>query len=337
MDITYEGTLQNIIDQKELKWIFVGGKGGVGKTTTSSSLATLLSQHQRKVLIISTDPAHNLSDCFDQKFTGKEPTPVNGIPNLAALEIDPKIDPNKLNFPDFQGFDGEMDQGTKTFLSEIISSVPGIDEAMSFSELINSLDNFNYDTIVFDTAPTGHTLRLLNFPDLLDKGLEKLLTLKTKFGSLLGGLQGAFGSEDQLNSTFDKMFEKFEKMKLSVEKVSAQMKDPKRTTFIAVCIPEFLSLYETERLVQELAKYQIDIHNIVINQVLFPEDNCKMCKSRSKMQKKYYDQMLDLYDDFHIVVVPLQEEEVRGSEKLLNFCKLLLTSRTVPSVKQEEN
>lgn len=114
-----------------------------------------------------------------------------------------------------------MDQGTKTFLSEIISSVPGIDEAMSFSELINSLDNFNYDTIVFDTAPTGHTLRLLNFPDLLDKGLEKLLTLKTKFGSLLGGLQGAFGSEDQLNSTFDKMFEKFEKMKLSVEKVSA--------------------------------------------------------------------------------------------------------------------
>ena len=65
---------------------------------------------------------------------------------------------------------------------------------MSFSELINSLDNYDYETIVFDTAPTGHTLRLLNFPDLLDKGLEKLLALKVKFGDLLGGMSGVFGS-----------------------------------------------------------------------------------------------------------------------------------------------
>lgn len=67
---------------------------------------------------------------------------------------------------------------------------------MSFSELINSLDNYDYETIVFDTAPTGHTLRLLNFPNLLDKGLEKLLTLKTKFGDLMGGISGAFGSPE---------------------------------------------------------------------------------------------------------------------------------------------
>lgn len=90
-------------------------------------------------------------------------------------------------------------------------------------------------------------------------------------------------------------------------------------------------MYETERLIQELAKFQIDIRNIVINQVLFPEDQCKMCKARSRMQKKYLDQIIELYEDFHITIMPLQEEEVRGPELLKKFSLMLLENRKPPA------
>jgi arsenite-transporting ATPase len=90
-------------------------------------------------------------------------------------------------------------------------------------------------------------------------------------------------------------------------------------------------MYETERLIQELAKFQIDIKNIVINQVLYPEDQCKMCKARSRMQKKYLDQIIELYEDFHITIMPLQEEEIRGTDKLRKFSTMLLQSRKLPT------
>ena len=83
-------------------------------------------------------------------------------------------------------------------------------------------------------------------------------------------------------------------------------------------------MYETERLTQELYKNEIDIRNVVVNQVLFDEDNCNMCRSRIKMQKKYLDQIRDLFDDFYITIIPLQEQEVRGFDDLSNFSKMLL-------------
>ena len=167
------GTLQELISNKEIKFIFVGGKGGVGKTTTSSSIAIELAKHRGKTLLISTDPAHNLSDAFKQKFTS-EPSAVNGIPNLMALEVDPKKSSGlKTMFKDFDE-NGTLAEFTKDFgfLQEMLSQTPGIDEVVVFGDMMKMAKSMEVDVVVFDTAPTGHTLKLLGFPQVFEKGRE---------------------------------------------------------------------------------------------------------------------------------------------------------------------
>ena len=232
-DQEFAPTLQNIIDQKSLKWIFVGGKGGVGKTTTSSSLAVEMSKHRENVLIISTEPAHNLSDAFDQKFNG-EPSQIKGFENLYAMEIDPSAAGEGagglLNLGGAGGASGhmegmteEMQEQSKGFMAEIMGSIPGIDEATSFGQILKSLDSYNFELIIFDTAPTGHTLRLLNFPKILEKGIVKLIELKEKFGGMLssmGGMMGGQGQQANPEEMHKKMFEAMDGMKKKIKDIN---------------------------------------------------------------------------------------------------------------------
>ncbi|KAK8583360.1 hypothetical protein V6N13_022066 [Hibiscus sabdariffa] len=243
-----EATVQNILDQESLKWVFVGGKGGVGKTTCSSILSILLARVRSSVLIISTDPAHNLSDAFQQRFT-KTPTLVDGFNNLYAMEVDPTVENEDVNGP--EGMDG--------LFSDLANSIPGIDEAMSFAEMLKEGTRKN---------------------DVIEKQIWWLIELDDPY-----------------------------------------FKDPDLTTFVCVCIPEFLSLYETERLVQELTKFEIDTHNIIINQVLFDDEDVqsKLLKARMRMQQKYIDQFYMLYDDFNITKLPLLPQEVTRVEALQAF------------------
>ncbi|KAK4344912.1 hypothetical protein RND71_035088 [Anisodus tanguticus] len=338
-----EGTVKNVLDQDTLKWVFVGGKGGVGKTTCSSILGILLSQVRSSVLIISTDPAHNLSDAFHQRFT-KAPTLVNGFNNLYAMEVDPTVENDETIDSD----------GMDDFLSDLANAIPGIDEAMSFAEMLKLVQTMDYSCIVFDTAPTGHTLRLLQFPSTLEKGLAKVMSLRNKFGGVISQMSRIFGVDTEFGE--DAILGKLEGMKDIIEQVNRQFKDPEGfnhlmglrtsraflpsaaaglavkvpldlTTFVCVCIPEFLSLYETERLVQELTKFEIDTHNIIINQVLFDEEvvESKLLKARMRMQQKYLDQFYMLYDDFNISKLPLLPQEVCGVEALKAFSHNFLT------------
>eukprot|EP00658_Telonema_sp_P-2_P038398 TRINITY_DN27564_c0_g1_i3.p3 TRINITY_DN27564_c0_g1~~TRINITY_DN27564_c0_g1_i3.p3 ORF type:complete len:153 (-),score=48.16 TRINITY_DN27564_c0_g1_i3:179-637(-) len=126
------------------------------------------------VLVISTDPAHNLSDAFGQKVT-KSPGLLEGFDNLYAMEIDPNVDPDELMAGAPPGMEGMG--ATGGFMADISKSIPGVDEAMSFAELMKQVQNMEFSVIVFDTAPTGHTLRLIQFPEMMNKALEKFMGL----------------------------------------------------------------------------------------------------------------------------------------------------------------
>ncbi|KAL8775070.1 MAG: hypothetical protein Q9209_000549 [Squamulea sp. 1 TL-2023] len=321
-----EPSLQSILSQKSLRWIFVGGKGGVGKTTTSCSLAIQMAKVRKSVLLISTDPAHNLSDAFSQKF-GKEARLIDGFTNLSAMEIDPNGSIQDLLKEGGEGAEQAMQEmgGIGSMMQDLAFSIPGVDEAMSFAEVLKQVKSLSYEVIIFDTAPTGHTLRFLQFPTVMEKALAKLSQLSTQFGPMLNSVIGARGGLPG-GQQLDEILAKMESLRETIGEVNTQFKNADMTTFVCVCIPEFLSLYETERMIQELTSYEIDTHAIVVNQLLFPKksNDCEQCNARRKMQKKYLEQIEELYDEFNVVKMPLLVEEVRGKEKLESFSEMLV-------------
>jgi arsenite/tail-anchored protein-transporting ATPase len=193
---------------------------------------------------------------------------------------------------------------------------------MSFAEVMKLVKSMEYSCIVFDTAPTGHTLRFLSFPGVLDKALGKF----SQMGQQLGPMMQQFGPMIGMDPGQEDIFQKMQGMRNTIQEVNDQFQNPDKTTFVCVCISEFLSLYETERMIQELTQYNIDTHNIIVNQLLFPKkgSNCEQCVVRAKMQAKYLEQIAELYEDFHVVKMPLMTTEIRGAESIKSFSEMLV-------------
>eukprot|EP00768_Dysnectes_brevis_P002898 gnl/Dysnectes_brevis/2115_a2457_1710.p1 GENE.gnl/Dysnectes_brevis/2115_a2457_1710~~gnl/Dysnectes_brevis/2115_a2457_1710.p1 ORF type:complete len:638 (+),score=204.94 gnl/Dysnectes_brevis/2115_a2457_1710:1172-3085(+) len=300
-------------------------------TTDSCAIACQLALRRESVLLISTDPAHNLSDAFGQKF-GKDPTKVKSFArgNLFAMEVDAQAalteQTAKMSSSSRMGSLNPLFESMNKFFSEGGSN-PGIDEMVSFGKLVQLIDSMEYSVVVFDTAPTGHTLRFLALPDTVKRALGMIKKVQETAGPMISAISGMAGMPP------DQMFQalsSIDPILRSVERISAQFRDPVRTTFICICIPEFLSVYETERLVQQLAVFEMDCHNVVVNFVHDASTDpkltpCKMCRSRATMQQKYIRQINGLYgEDFNVILSPLRETEVRGVPDLLKFGEWLV-------------
>lgn len=342
-----EPSLASLLRQDTLKWIFFGGKGGVGKTTTSSSFAvSVATAHpERRYLLISTDPAHNLSDAFDQKF-GRVPTQVSGLPNLFAVEVSPAEEIQRFlqsGEDAFRAMDGAESgeggaaQGQSNPIGSALTALsgffkrggdnPGLDEVIFFSKIIEVVKDEAYSCVIFDTAPTGHTLRFLGLPETAKSLLKTVLSLQDTMGGMLQAVSGMMGLGSGPDApNISQALETLRPLLETVEKIGSEFRSPALCTFVCVCIPEFLSLYETERLVQRLAELDMDTHALVVNMVLDANHSspCALCRARAGMQQKYIAQIRELYDDFNVVLSPLLPAEVRGIPALQRYAKTLL-------------
>jgi arsenite-transporting ATPase len=316
-------TLTSLLEKESLKFLLFGGKGGVGKTSNAAASALWAAEHGRETLVISTDPAHSLGDSFAQNLSGGEVIPIKGVKNLFGMEIDPRkafAEYQKMTqqseMPEMEGMMGLTDFSDMT--------APGADEALAFSKVLEFIQECEYDLVIFDTAPTGHTLRLLGLPEMLDSFFGKLIKFRLRLGNIVGRIKSMFGRGDEEQ---DQSLEQLEKMKESISSARVELSDPNRTSFVIVMIPEAMAVAETERLLQSLYEFEIPNSHIIINMIYPDQPDCAFCRARKKMQEQYLGQIRDIYDDFTITEVPLFSDEIRGLPKLRSLGTLLATGK----------
>ena len=281
--------------------LLFGGKGGVGKTTTSTSTAVALADSGLKVLLVSSDPAHSTSDSLDFQL-GSTPTEVEGVPGLWGMELDPEarigehIPKLTESLSPFMGGES-LDMNA----SEMV--LPGLDEAMAFDELLKHLENPDWDVIVFDTAPTGHTLRFLALPEIIENWADKII----KIHRVTGGIRSLmFGAKEG-----EKMREELEKFRRRVLHVRRILCNPEVTRFTLVTIPEKMGVNETVRAHASLAEFNLPVSGCVVNR-LTPEIENEFIQTRRMHERKNIADLQSSIPDLHIHEVELKDSDIHG-------------------------
>jgi len=303
----------DLLNQEPKRLIMIGGKGGVGKTTCASAIALHFSLKGKKTLIISSDPTPSLSDIFEMQI-GHQETPIQTLSNLWGIEISSEVVLQRWK----DRFGPEIYEVVSSFASldydfvDYIGGAPGIEEEYMLSYILELVESDQYDLVVWDTAPAGHTLRLLHLPQIFLKHLEAA----TKFYM-------------NLYSYFEKLKEtvRFKKGKRSLleiisgwedlaEKVVTFIRDPQKSEFIVVTIPEALGVKQTQRIIQDFDAYQLQVNHLIVNHVIQNAD-CEFHRIRKEMQQYYINILRDEYSHrIKLIQVPLSPCEIKGVERI---------------------
>jgi arsenite-transporting ATPase len=300
------------------KFVFFGGKGGVGKTTVSSAYATRCADAGLETLVVSTDPAHSTSDVFDQQFDD-DPKRVEGYDGLWAMELDPEEEVEAH----MQEIKRTMsDQVSPAIVNEIDRQIelahrtPGAYEAALFDRFIGVMrDADEYDRVVFDTSPTGGTLRLLALPEFLESWIERLVDKRAKSIDLYE--KAAIGDKDaRRKAKEDPIIQRLQGRKEMFEFAGETLRDD--AAFFLVLNPDELSIRETERAIENLTEYGLGVRGLVINKVSPAPDDDEQGRGAQFLRRRYETDrervaaIRESFDEPVVAEIELRIEEVKG-------------------------
>ncbi|MBB6450704.1 arsenite-transporting ATPase [Geomicrobium halophilum] len=293
--------------------LFFGGKGGVGKSTCSSAFALSAAQKGKKVLLVSTDPAHNLEDLFAVTIGDK----ISWLQeNLYGLEIDSEKESKRYIAGVKENLDGLVHSHR---ISEVHRQIdmaahsPGAEESALFDALVTIIleETANFDLIVFDTAPTGHTLRLLSLPEMMEAWIDGMLkrrrTVNENYSQLLNDGEPV---EDPIYQTLMKRKQKFSEAR-------KWLLDKKNTGFIYVLTPERLPIEETTRAVEQLSQAKMNVNTLIVNKCLPQEtDQSSFFQKRRQQEQQYVQRIQYDFKKQKKVFLPLLAEDISTRENL---------------------
>jgi arsenite/tail-anchored protein-transporting ATPase len=294
--------------------LFFGGKGGVGKTTCASATALAASRAGKRVLLVSTDPAHSTSDIFEREI-GADPVEI--LPSLHAMEIDATTESQRYV------------AGVKTHIAalfghailkeanrqiDLAATMPGAEEVALFDRiggLIRGEDE-RFDLVVFDTAPTGHTLRLIRMPELMEAWIRALSRSRR---AMLGVEQ-----DDKQDPIMITLNERLERLRL----LRARLVSGRTTGFVLVMIPERLPIEETARAIDQLDDVGVKVGTLVLNRVLPATTEDLFLAGRRRQERVYLEEIERRFAAHRIIRVPQLESDVYGLAALDRISGLLM-------------
>jgi arsenite-transporting ATPase len=311
-----ETTHEFLLDHPHMKYVFFGGKGGVGKTVMAGTAALWMANQGKRTLLASTNPVHSLSSLLDQDVFGK-PTPVQGVPDLEAYEIDTKdtIERSKVELTQkIEWFLKYADIKTKA--DEFVESAtmnPAFEESAMFENMIDLMFEDKYDAYVFDTAPTANARRLLGMSSVYGMWVNKMMQSRKEAKSLKELL--SYSKKQEKDPLMDYLLS----FRARMEGAKDLLTDAEKTAFFFVTLPEALPIAVIKRFINWFQDFGIPVGGVVVNLVIdkasVDENAPEFVLNRIAMQDDYMEEIWRSFPDVR-AIVPLFDREVRGVDML---------------------
>ncbi len=288
------------------KYLFFGGKGGVGKTTVATATAVWFADHGYRTTIVSTDPTISLSAMFSQEIKGDVRVPIRHVSNLCGLNINP----NDAKGAFQRRLNSVIGQMTGTFGGDVVST-PCMEEMATFDQFVTFLEEPDSDVIVFDTAPTGKTLRELAMPFDWAGFLQKQIQEGKKLA--------------QMMNMDSNSFEDLERDKRRYEEALSILGNRSTTIFTLVLLPERLPIEETQSAITGLSRLGIPVQALVVNQCILPEvvEGNRFLAARAKLQARYMEEIDARFGDLLRSRLPLLDRDVSDLSTLRQVGEML--------------